>query len=245
MCRDTFGDRRIRRSICGSASTPRLSALSGTADPPPQVRRFGREEREALAGVPVGLLALGHLAAAGGEALYTRQPPLAMRRSAESAHHQLKIVDGNLAIEEDKLVPKVTWAVVDGMTAIKWAWVLIQIGSEKKAVVAYIDWWVIKARLRSHQLDAVDAASHRLASEMRVRRGVADHHGRQPDGGQGPAQAATEPPGHGSVSDQDWDADWHGRRWTKDDREVDIIQGVLVSIRRDGVVLQSTPARIQ
>ena len=52
------------------------------------------------------------------------------------------------------MVPKGIWSVVDGLTAIKWAWILIQLGTEK-AVVAYVDWWIGKARLRSHQLDAV------------------------------------------------------------------------------------------
>ena len=116
---------------------------------------------------------------------------------------------------------------LDGMTAIKWAWILTQIGSEKAIVgtetlnpkpnyptsagntrvgqpmqatvniygkqqpargreSTYTGQWctddgsfcllchVNNARLRSHQLDAVvdywDAASHRLASEMRLGR---------------------------------------------------------------------------
>ena len=100
--------------------------------------------------------------------------PLSARRSTGSAPHQIKLVDGALAVEEDRpMVPKGIWSVVDGLTAIKWAWILIQIGTEK-AIVAYVDWWIGKARLRSHQLDAVvdywDAASHRLASEMRLGR---------------------------------------------------------------------------
>ncbi|CAE7923243.1 unnamed protein product [Symbiodinium sp. KB8] len=100
--------------------------------------------------------------------------PLSARRSTGSAPHQIKLVDGALAVEEDRpMVPKGIWSVVDGLTAIKWAWILIQLGTEK-AIVAYVDWWIGKARLRSHQLDAVvdywDAASHRLASEMRLGR---------------------------------------------------------------------------
>ena len=78
--------------------------------------------------------------------------PLSARRSTGSAPHQIKLVDGALSVEEDRpMVPKGIWSVVDGLTAIKWAWILIQLGTEK-AVVAYVDWWIGKARLRSHQL---------------------------------------------------------------------------------------------
>ena len=48
--------------------------------------------------------------------------PLAGKRSAGGSH-QLKLVDGNLVVEEDQpFVPRGIWAVVDGM---QWAWILI------------------------------------------------------------------------------------------------------------------------
>ena len=198
--------------------------------------------------------------------------PLSARRSAGSAPRQLKLVDGALAVEEDRpMVPKGIWSVVDGLTAIEWAWILIQLGTEK-AIVAYVDWWIGKARLRSHQLDAVvdywDAASHRLASEMRLGRTFdevsrditgdnlafseamlasrqpakknhttqpnEDHTGEPDDQPKGKAKGkgTRRRPGKRQRTttgrdgrDQDWEADWPTRRWTRDDRDDDNRRG--------------------
>ncbi|CAE7781782.1 unnamed protein product, partial [Symbiodinium necroappetens] len=183
--------------------------------------------------------------------LYT--PVAVGERSAGSAPHQLKLVDGALAVEEDRpMVPKGIWSVV--------------------AIVAYVDWWVGKARLRSHQLDAVvdywDAASHRLASEMRLGRtfdevsrditgdnlafseamlasrqpakknhttqATEDNTGEPDDQPKGKAKGKGTRwrPGKRQRTttgrdgrDQDWEADWPTRRWTRDDRDDDNRRG--------------------
>ena len=96
---------------------------------------------------------------------------LAVKRNS-GAPQQLRLVDGNIAVAEDRpFTPKGVWAVVDGITAIKWAWTLIGVGSEK-AVEDYAKWWITKARLHSARIDAIadywEAASQRLASRMRL-----------------------------------------------------------------------------
>ena len=96
---------------------------------------------------------------------------LAVKRNS-GAPQQLRLVDGNIAVAEDRpFTPKGVWAVVDGITAIKWAWTLIGVGSEK-AVDDYAKWWITKARLHSARIDAIadywEAASQRLASRMRL-----------------------------------------------------------------------------
>ena len=96
---------------------------------------------------------------------------LAVKRNS-GAPQQLRLIDGNLAVAEDRpFTPKGVWAVVDGITAIKWAWTLIGVGSEK-AVEDYAKWWITKARLHSARIDAIadywEAASQRLASRMRL-----------------------------------------------------------------------------
>ena len=49
---------------------------------------------------------------------------LAVKRNS-GAPQQLRLVDGNIAVAEDRpFTPKGVWAVVDGITAIKWAWTL-------------------------------------------------------------------------------------------------------------------------
>ena len=90
---------------------------------------------------------------------------LAVKRNS-GAPQQLRLVDGNIAVAEDRpFTPKGVWAVVDGITAIKWAWTLIGVGSEK-AVEDYAKWWITKARLHSARIDAIadywEAASQRL-----------------------------------------------------------------------------------
>ena len=98
---------------------------------------------------------------------------LAVKRNSR-APQQLRLVDGNIAVAEDRpFTPKGVWAVVDGITAIKWAWTLIGVSSEK-AVDDYAKWWITKARLHSARIDAIadywEAASQRLASRMRLGR---------------------------------------------------------------------------
>ena len=79
---------------------------------------------------------------------------LAVKRNS-GAPQQLRLVDGNIAVAEDRpFTPKGVWAVVDGITAIKWAWTLIGVGSEK-AVEDYAKWWITKARLHSARIDAI------------------------------------------------------------------------------------------
>ena len=148
--------------------------------------------------------------------------PLSARRSTGSAPHHLKLVDGALAVEEDRpMVPKGIWSVVDGLTAIKWAWILIQLGTEK-AIVAYVDWWIGKARLRSHQLDAVvdytgmprRTGLRRRCASVGPSRGLPRHHRRQPGlqrGDAGVQAAGQEDPRHPGQRGLPWRA----RRPTK------------------------------
>ncbi|CAE7199049.1 unnamed protein product [Symbiodinium sp. CCMP2592] len=99
--------------------------------------------------------------------------PLAGRRSTAGAQN-IKFVDGGLAVEENQpFVPRGIWAVVDGLDAIRWAWVLTGVGTEA-GVIRYVDWWTTKARLHSSKLEAVvaywDATAHQLAMSMRLAR---------------------------------------------------------------------------
>ncbi|CAE7194098.1 unnamed protein product [Symbiodinium sp. CCMP2592] len=99
--------------------------------------------------------------------------PLAGRRSTGGAQSiKFKFVDGGLAVEENQpFVPRGIWAVVDGLDAIRWAWVLTGVGTEA-GVIRHIDWWTTKARLHSSRLEAVlaywDATAHQLAMSMRL-----------------------------------------------------------------------------
>ncbi|CAE7257954.1 unnamed protein product [Symbiodinium sp. CCMP2592] len=59
--------------------------------------------------------------------------------------------------------------VIDGIEAVRWAWTLTGVATEKGAA-EYAQWWTSKARQRPSQLEAIteywDASSRRLAMQM-------------------------------------------------------------------------------
>ena len=110
---------------------------------------------------------------------------LAVKRNS-GAPQQLRLVDGNIAVAEDRpFTPKGVWAVVDGITAIKWAWTLIGVGSEK-AVEDYAKWWIMihqgPAALGAHRRDrrllgsGLPTAGLPDAARAHLRRRVRGHH---------------------------------------------------------------------
>eukprot|EP00438_Fugacium_kawagutii_P021843 Skav233012 [mRNA] locus=scaffold909:68906:88437:+ [translate_table: standard] len=86
---------------------------------------------------------------------------------------------GTIYIEDEKLVqddtekpwqPRSVLAVMDGANAIRWAWVLLELGEEDQ-IHDYIDWFIGKARSRPQRLDQLrqfwDAASWKMCMRMR------------------------------------------------------------------------------
>eukprot|EP00435_Cladocopium_sp_Y103_P050539 s110_g15.t1 len=84
-----------------------------------------------------------------------------------------------LRIEDDCLVqdeegkswtPRSILAVIDGVNAVRWAWVLLQIGEEDH-VHTFADWFIQKVRGRSNKLDNMrafwDAIGWKMAMGMR------------------------------------------------------------------------------
>ena len=94
--------------------------------------------------------------------------PLAVRRHKEKGQ-AIRIVDGALVHDrEDPWNPRGILGVIDGIEAVRWAWTLTGVAAE------YAQWWTSRARQRPSQLEAIteywDAASRRLAMQMRLRR---------------------------------------------------------------------------
>ena len=99
--------------------------------------------------------------------------PLAVRRHKEKGQ-AIRIVDGALVHDrEDPWNPRGILGVIDGVEAVRWAWTLTGVATEKGAA-EYAQWWTSRARQRPSQLEAIteywDAASRRLAMQMRLRR---------------------------------------------------------------------------
>ena len=99
--------------------------------------------------------------------------PLAVRRHKEKGQ-AIRIVDGALVHDrEDPWNPRGILGVIDGIEAVRWAWTLTGVATEKGAA-EYAQWWTSRARQRPSQLEAIteywDAASRRLAMQMRLRR---------------------------------------------------------------------------
>ena len=99
--------------------------------------------------------------------------PLATRRHKEKGQ-PIRVVDGELVqSRDDPWNPKGVLGVIDGIEAVRWAWTLTGVATEKGAA-EYAQWWTSKARQRPSQLEAIteywDASSRRLAMQMRLRR---------------------------------------------------------------------------
>ena len=99
--------------------------------------------------------------------------PLAVRRHKEKGQ-AIRIVDGALVHDrEDPWNPRGILGVIDGIEAVRWAWTLTGVATEKGGA-EYAQWWTSRARQRPSQLEAIteywDAASRRLAMQMRLRR---------------------------------------------------------------------------
>ena len=95
--------------------------------------------------------------------------PLAVRRHKEKGQ-AIRIVDGALVHDrEDPWNPRGILGVIDGIEAVRWAWTLTGVATEKGAA-EYAQWWTSRARQRPSQLEAIteywDAASRRLAMQM-------------------------------------------------------------------------------
>ena len=81
---------------------------------------------------------------------------------------------GSLAEKDkDPWDPRNMLAVLDGLEAIKWAWIFVEIGAETH-VIEYIDWFIKHVRIRPQRLDTVkrlwDASGWRLALDLRSNR---------------------------------------------------------------------------
>ena len=99
--------------------------------------------------------------------------PLAVRRHKEKGQ-AIRIVDGALVHDrEDPWNARGILGVIDGIEAVRWAWTLTGVATEEGAA-EYAQWWTSQARQRPSQLEAIteywDAASRRLAMQMRLRR---------------------------------------------------------------------------
>ena len=100
--------------------------------------------------------------------------PLALPKTGQSASTtQALRLQGNelVATDDPQWVPRSMLAIMDGVEAARWAWIIVGIG-EERAVHDYTDWFTTKARSRPHQLDQVReywmAAGWRIAMAMRI-----------------------------------------------------------------------------
>ncbi|CAE7560095.1 bglA [Symbiodinium sp. CCMP2592] len=104
--------------------------------------------------------------------------PLAAGRCDSAASAALHLVGGSLVAEEKRpWQPKSVIAICDGLEAIKWAWILVQLGAEED-IESYIAWWDCRARGRNANLLALvsywDSMAMRLAMDLRQRRTFKD-----------------------------------------------------------------------
>ena len=97
--------------------------------------------------------------------------PLAVRRHKEKGQ-AIRIVDGALVHDrEDPWNPRGILGVIDGIEAVRWAWTLTGVATEKGAA-EYAQWWTSRARQRPPQLEAItecwDGGRHgaRAASQI-------------------------------------------------------------------------------
>ena len=52
-------------------------------------------------------------------------------------------------------MPKGLFSTIDGANVARWAWILL--GSEEDEVMAYVDWFVARARDKSNHVPALQA----------------------------------------------------------------------------------------
>ncbi|CAE7208919.1 unnamed protein product [Symbiodinium sp. CCMP2592] len=124
------------------------------------------------------------------------------------ATRPLPLLSTSLVAEEKRpWQPKSVIAICDGLEAVKWAWILVQLGAEED-IESYIAWWDCRARGRNANLLALvsywDSMAMRLAMDLRQRRTFKDAVTAAPSRPEGRTKGRPQPTQTSPDADDSW-----------------------------------------